>query len=136
MWNKKKGIIIRNFIKEHKYIFIIISIIWVIFFGSVVGIASNLSFKLPPNMPLENLGVFGDSFNVLTSLFTGFAFAGVIISVILQTQELKEAREEFKGQKEALQNQEFDNKFFQMSNLLNNITDNLIIKSFKGKRDI
>lgn len=80
-------------------------------------------------MSLESLGIFGDSFNVLTSLFTGFAFAGVIISVILQTQELKEAREEFRGQKEALQNQEFDNKFFQMLNLLNNITENLTIKN-------
>ena len=84
-------------------------------------------------MTLESLGVFGDSFNVLTSLFTGLAFAGVIISVILQTQELKEARIEFKGQKEALQNQEFDNKFFQMLNLLTNITENFNIES-DGKR--
>lgn len=88
-------------------------------------------------MTLESLGVFGDSFNVLTSLFTGLAFAGVIISVILQTQELKEARTEFKGQKEALQNQEFDNKFFQMLNLLTNITKNLNIESnnkiYQGK---
>lgn len=83
-------------------------------------------------MTLEHLGIFGDSFNVLTSLFTGLAFAGVIISVILQTQELKEARDEFKGQKEALevQNielsiQSFDNKFFQMLNLFNNILNNL-----------
>ena len=79
-------------------------------------------------MTLESLGVFGDSFNVLTSLFTGLAFAGVIISVILQTQELKEARTEFKGQKEALENQEFDNKFFQMLNLLNNISDRLTLE--------
>lgn len=88
-------------------------------------------------MTLESLGVFGDSFNVLTSLFTGLAFAGVIISVILQTQELKETRTEFKGQKEALQNQEFDNKFFQMLNLLTNITENLNIESggkkYQGK---
>ena len=88
-------------------------------------------------MTLESLGVFGDSFNVLTSLFTGLAFAGVIISVILQTQELKEARTEFRGQKEALQNQEFDNKFFQMLNLLNNITENFNIESdgkqYQGK---
>ena len=80
-------------------------------FLSIVGIASNLNFKLPPSMSLESLGIFGDSFNVLTSLFTGFAFTGVVISVILQTQELKEA----------LENQEFDNKFFQMLNLLNSI---------------
>lgn len=120
---------LKDFIKEHKYVFIAIFIAWVIFFISTVGITSDVSFKLSPNMSIEKLGVFGDSFNVLTSLFTGLAFAGVIISVILQTKELKEARAEFKGQKEALQNQEFDNKFFQMLNLLNNITDNLTITS-------
>jgi hypothetical protein len=125
---KKKGYIIKNFIKEHKNVFIAILIAWLIFFISVIAVATNLNFKMTPSMSLESLGVFGDSFNVLTSLFTGMAFAGVIISVILQTQELKEARMEFKGQKEALENQEFDNKFFQMLNLLNNISDRLTLK--------
>ncbi|MCX6073233.1 MAG: hypothetical protein NTY39_02805 [Campylobacterales bacterium] len=128
---------IKDFLKNHKYVFIAIFIVWLIFFSSVIWIASNLSFSETPNLSLQSFGVFGDSFNVLTSLFTGLAFAGVIISVILQTQELKEARDEFRGQKEALENQEFDNKFFQMLNLLNNITERLTLDRegviFKGK---
>jgi len=128
---------IKDFLKNHKYVFIAIFIVWLIFFSSVIWIASNLSFSETPKLSLQSFGVFGDSFNVLTSLFTGLAFAGVIISVILQTQELKEVRDEFRGQKEALENQEFDNKFFQMLNLLNNITERLTLDSegviFKGK---
>ncbi len=99
-----------------------------VFFITIIFIADELHFSIYPSLSLGNLGIFGDSFNVLTSLFTGLAFAGVVISVILQTQELKEAREEFKGQKEALENQEFDNKFFQMLNLFNNIINNLEYK--------
>ncbi len=118
-----------NFLKKHLKVFIIIFAAWLIFFIGVIFLASDLQFSIPPKMSLENLGIFGDSFNVLTSLFTGLAFAGVIISVILQTQELKEARDEFRGQKEALENQEFDNKFFQMLNLLNNIKEGFSIRT-------
>ncbi len=108
-------------------------------------------------------GELGDSFNIITSLFTGLAFAGVIVSVVLQTQELKlqrrELREntsELKGQKEQLEkqaqhlekqqqemvSQSFDNKFFQMLNMFNtNVEtfgayDNSISKYIKGKAAI
>lgn len=106
---------------------------WLIFFLSIFFISKDLSLVFPPSMSLNSLGLFGDSFNVLTSLFTGLAFAGVIISVILQTKELEEARGEFRGQKEALEkqqdemkNQSFDNKFFQMLHLFNSIINSLI----------
>lgn len=104
-------------------------------------ISKDLSWVFPPSMSLANLGIFGDSFNVLTSLFTGLAFAGVIISVILQTQELKEARNVFAGQKKALEeqqeemvNQSFDNKFFQMLNLLNSIKYSFATKGEHGHK--
>ena len=38
---------------------------------------------------VEKTGQFGDSFGPLTSLFTGLAFAGVVISLILQRRELQ-----------------------------------------------
>jgi len=39
-------------------------------------------------------GVFGDSFGGLTSLFSGFAFAGMIYAIIMQSKELELQREE------------------------------------------
>jgi len=42
------------------------------------------------------------------------------------------SRKEFKGQKESLENQEFDNKFFQMLNLFNNVIQNLEYKTPHG----
>lgn len=42
----------------------------------------------------EERGLFGDSYGVLNSLFSGLAFAGVIIAIVLQKNELKLQREE------------------------------------------
>ena len=43
---------------------------------------------------LEKKGQFGDSYGSLNSLFSGFAFAGVIVAILLQRLELKLQREE------------------------------------------
>lgn len=45
---------------------------------------------------IEKAGQFGDSFGVLTSLFSALAFAGIIITIILQKKELELQREELK----------------------------------------
>lgn len=77
-------------------------------------------------------GVFGDSFGPLTSLFSGLAFAGLIITIImqrdelsLQRQELNLTRDELSGQKKEMHNQNitlriqrFENTFFKMLELL------------------
>jgi hypothetical protein len=86
----------------------------------------------------DNFGVWGDFFGgVLNPILTFLTFMGLLITIVLQQSELKQSREEFKGQKESLENQEFDNKFFQMLNLLNNINDRLVVnikeKDLKGK---
>lgn len=86
----------------------------------------------------SGFGEWGDFFGgVLNPILTFLTFMGLLITIILQQSELKQSREEFKGQKESLENQEFDNKFFQMLNLLNNINDRLAInvkeKDLKGK---
>lgn len=37
---------------------------------------------------VEKAGVFGDSFGLVNALFSGFAFAGVIITMLLQKEQL------------------------------------------------
>ncbi len=111
-----------------KLVAIIIFVIWLAFFFSVVWVASDLKFAIPPSMELETLNNFGSSFNILTSLFTGLAFAGVIISIRLQSVELKTAITAFEGQKNALQNQELDNKFFQMLGFFIEVKKNIKTK--------
>lgn len=66
-------------------------------------------------------GQFGDMFGAINALFTGLAFAGVIITVILQSQELslqrqelRETRKEFRQQNLTLKYQRFENTFFNL----------------------
>lgn len=73
------------------------------------------------NTWLSEMGVFGDSFGALNTLFSGLAFTGIIISIIIQSQELSETRKdinrqirEFESQTEVLKKQAFENTFFQM----------------------
>lgn len=80
---------------------------------------------------VNKAGVFGDSFGVINSLFSGLAFAGLIITILLQRQELSESREIFKAQK-------FDDAFYRLLDFykknLNeiSITDNDEGKTYNG----
>lgn len=47
----------------------------------------------------ENFGTYGDSYGSLNTLFSGFAFAILIISLFMQRQELKEQRKELEAQR-------------------------------------
>lgn len=48
-------------------------------------------------------GTFGDSFGVLNTLFSGLAFAGIIVTVKIQNDEMREQRKELQKQKRAVQ---------------------------------
>ncbi len=70
-----------------------------IVFTIIFLVGSYSAFLIYVSWPIENLsianaGVFGDSFGVLNSLFSGLAFAGVIITILLQRDELRLQREE------------------------------------------
>ena len=70
---------------------------------------------------LDKQGQFGDTFGALTALFSGFAFAGMITAIVLQTkelgyqrQELEYTRDEITAQKEILRKQNFNNSFYRL----------------------
>lgn len=76
-------------------------------------------------------GEFGDMFGAVNALFSGLAFAGLIITLFLQRQELglqreeleqtreelKNQRAEFEKENETLKYQRFENLFYNMLNL-------------------
>lgn len=78
-------------------------------------------------------GTFGDSFGVLTSLFTGTALAGLWYTIRLQKIELKATRKELEGQREhmgqqafALSKQNFENTFYRVVALIEDRTSHLM----------
>lgn len=84
-------------------------------------------------------GVFGDKFGAINALFSGLAFAGLIITLLYQKEELKlqreelaQTREELKGQRQefeeqnkTLKRQRFENTFFNLLKLQQEIVTNL-----------
>lgn len=49
-------------------------------------------------------GTFGDMFGFVNSMFSGLAFAGIIITILLQSDELKEQRIELRLTRDTLIN--------------------------------
>ncbi|MCG7964865.1 MAG: putative phage abortive infection protein [Candidatus Thiodiazotropha taylori] len=88
---------------------------------------------------LNNRGSFGDMFGAVNALFSGLAFAGVIFAILLQRKELSLQRNELEltrielaGQKTEmeLQNktlfkQSFENTFFQLLSLQQEIINGI-----------
>ena len=87
----------------------------------------------------DRRGQFGDMFGAVNALFSGLAFAGLIITLILQKtelglqreeleqtrEELRNQRLEFETQNETLKYQRFENLFYNMLNLQQEIVAGL-----------
>lgn len=96
---------------------------------------------------LDDRGSFGDMFGAVNALFSGLAFAGVILAILLQKEELslqrKElelTRNELSGQKHEmeLQNktllkQSFENTFFQLLNQHQTIINSIDVADMNNK---
>lgn len=78
---------------------------------------------------------FGNSFGAVCTLISAFAFAGMIVTFVLQRyelslqrEELKAQRSEFATQNETLRLQRFEKTFFNMMELQQNIVNDLYTK--------
>ena len=75
---------------------------------------------------IDKAGLFGDSFGVLNSLFSGLAFAGIIVTVLLQKEELKLQRKELARSSLA---QDRTARLMALTELLANYKSNIKINS-------
>ena len=86
-------------------------------------------------------GQFGDLFGAVNALFSGLAFAGLIMTIWLQrrdlqyqrksieqtNQEMQHQTREFDVQNQTLKQQQFDNTFFELLRMLQTIVDDLTL---------
>lgn len=63
-------------------------------------------------------GTFGDMFGAANALFTGLSFVGLIVTILLQRQDIKVQKKELDNQNRAIQVQAFENTFFRMMDIL------------------
>ena len=85
-------------------------------------------------------GTYGDMFGPVNALFSGLAFAGLIITLVMQHEELglqrkelvqtnKELaaqREQFTAQTKTMQNQRFENTLYNLLSLLQGNVKNIV----------
>jgi hypothetical protein len=83
----------------------------------------------------NKFALFGDSFGSVNALISAFAFAGVIVAIVIQRNELRLQRKDLELQRTesekqnlTLQLQRFDNTFFNMLGLQQEIVNNLYYK--------
>ena len=120
--------------KSRLWIWIIIAIVGVIAMWGLSWWGINKFIDEPTNQ-----GTFGDMFGAVNALFSGLAFAGLIVTLIYQKEELKLQREElretrnelnaqkleFQEQNKTMKRQRFENTFFNMLSLQQEIIANL-----------
>lgn len=112
---------------------LIVALVW--------GISGWALYSLPER------GTFGDMFGAVNALFSGLAFASLIYTISLQRrelelqrQELSLTRAELEGQKfqlsaqnDVLRAQNFENTFFQLLKLLNDIVNSIDLSRSDGQ---
>jgi hypothetical protein len=95
----------------------------------------------------DNRGTFGDMFGSVNALFSGLAFASLIYTIVLQRKELKLhqhelelTRNEMHAQMEQMQmqnltlkKQNFEDTFFQLLRMQNDITNSIDLADAKGQ---
>ena len=103
--------------------------------------------------PMDKWGLFGDSFNALTSLFSGLAFAFFVIALFLQMRELALQRKDLEdtqkimkhqqmaleAQGEALARQVFENGFYNLLAAYQRFVETLSVqreRTYEGRRAI
>lgn len=110
---------------------IVVAVAVVVLWVAAPSFAIWMTGSKDPNV----LGVFGDSFGAINALFSGLAFTGLFYAILLQRKELalqrrelSETRQVLKSQKgeaekqnATLAQQTFDNTFFQLLRLQNDI---------------
>lgn len=110
---------------------VFIVLLLVLFFVYGYAVYDDTIFNGPNQ--ITNAALFGDSFGVLTSLFTGLAFAGLIATILLQRKDINLQQSELQETRKVMEKQNFEATFFQMAKMLNDIVESTADKDVKGR---
>ena len=107
--------------------FAIFAVISIIFLGYLLAIL--ISIWPIDSLTLAQAGVFGDSFGILTSLFSALAFGGLLVTIFIQQEELSLTREELKETRLDIRTQSFESNFFKMQVIFNDIIQEMDLQN-------
>lgn len=105
-----------------------------IVFAAVVGIYLLFVNFLISDQPYLHLpdkfreGTFGDSFGSLNALFSGLAFAGLVITLLMQRKDLAAQRRDIEVARQQASHQKIESQFYNMLTLQQNVVGGFDIK--------
>ena len=115
--------------------------VWLIVIVLAISGAWTFTYFELKDLGEEERGTFGDMFGSVNALFSGFALAGIVFTIFLQKRELrlqrkelKSTRAEFALQNQTMKKQQFENLFFNMISLHNQIVEELHIGSIRSRK--
>lgn len=103
---------------------LVVLALWV---GSWLWIDTHIVSSKPDQTNEVARGVFGDKFGAVNSLFSGLAFSGVIVTLLLQRRDIK--RQAF-----VLERQQFEAGLFHLLDRYGKIVEQLDISGFSGRQ--
>ncbi|MDX7899163.1 putative phage abortive infection protein [Aeromonas media] len=121
---------------------------WVLIGGAIIVIFCYAILLIYLAWPIDEIsinkaGSFGDSFGILTSLFSALAFSGMIITILLQKeelglqrQELADTRREITAQKEILRTQSFNDNFYRLIDYYKDNLSHVVVLDKKNNQQI
>jgi len=121
---------------------------WALISGAIIVILCYAALLIYLAWPIDEIsinkaGSFGDSFGILTSLFSALAFSGMIITILLQKeelglqrQELADTRREITAQKEILRTQSFNDNFYRLIDYYKDNLSQVVVLDKKNNQQI
>lgn len=96
----------------------------------------NLNISTVSGKDFTEMGTFGDSWGMFTSIFSALGFGGILITLYLQYTSLKETQNDAEIQKKSLALQQFEDVFFRMLTIHNEIIKDLDLRKSESKSPI
>ena len=84
-------------------LFVLVLAVWAAYVVYAPTLLRQFDLVADQSAVAQNVGIFGDMFGALNALFSGLAFAGVILAVLLQSRELELQRKQLKAQTDELE---------------------------------
>ncbi len=109
-------------------VFAVVALVWIVW-----PYVSEYFFPLTRALEIGERGQFGDSFGSLNALFTGFAFAGVALTLYLQLVDRREREMERLNEKRAKYEADFEGRFFRLNDSLREVVTSMELPNKNGR---
>jgi hypothetical protein len=101
-----------------------VAVIWLLDLRDVLSALSK-----PGRLRIEDVGALGDSFGVVTSLFSALAFAAIVLTLLYQREEMRDMRAQMKGDRLSLL---FNDQVSRLRECRNNLSIDVLGRSYVG----